>query len=202
MTLRQAGDIHTLILVGGFSSSDIVYNAIKEAFPDKKVITPSDPFLAVVKGAVLCGHIPDFVSSRFTRFAYGRRIRPLFDGSRHEQKRRILCDGKVRCKDVFELFMKKNKKCPVGTTCKMQYHTTEKMQSKVTVAIYVSENNETKYVDEKGCEKLGELVVDIPNPTQDRRYVDVEFHFGGTELVVKANVKGSTEKCHARFQLI
>ncbi|XP_052068655.1 heat shock 70 kDa protein 12A-like isoform X2 [Mytilus californianus] len=204
MTLRQTepSDVTHFLLVGGFSESDIVQNALKEAFPDKEIIIPDDPTLAVVRGAVLFGHTPDFVSSRFTRYAYGRRIRPVFDESKHDKKRSVKTNGLFRCKDVFERFMKKNTFCSVGTVCNCQYHTFEEMQKKITIAVYVSDNDDTKYVDEEGCEKLGELVVDIPNPSKERRYVDVEYHFGGTELIVTARVIGTQEELKAEFQLI
>ncbi|XP_071128424.1 heat shock 70 kDa protein 12A-like [Mytilus edulis] len=204
MTLREAepADVTHFLLVGGFSESDIVQNAIKGAFPDKEIIIPDDPTLAVVRGAVLFGHTPDFVSSRFTRYAYGRRIRPKFDESKHDKKRSVKTNGLFRCKDVFDLFMKKDTFCSVGTVCKCQYHTFEEMQKKITIAVYVSDHDDTKYVDDEGCEKLGELVVDIPNPTRERRLVDVEYHFGGTELTVTARVIGTQDVLKAGFQLI
>ncbi|XP_063446419.1 heat shock 70 kDa protein 12A-like isoform X2 [Mytilus trossulus] len=204
MTLREAepADVTHFLLVGGFSESDIVQNAIKGAFPDKEIIIPDDPTLAVVRGAVLFGHTPDFVSSRFTRYAYGRRIRPKFDESKHDKKRSVKTNGLFRCKDVFDLFMKKDTFCSVGTIRNCQYHTFEEMQKKITIAVYVSDHDDTQYVDDEGCEKLGELVVDIPNPTRERRYVDVEYHFGGTELTVTAKVIGTQDELKAGFQLI
>jgi hypothetical protein len=47
-------------------------------------------------------------------------------------------------------------------------------------------------VDDKGCRKLGEFVVNIPNPTDERRYVLVEFTFGDTEIRAKATERDSS----------
>lgn len=52
-----SGDsLSRILLVGGFSESPMVLKAIRELFPNKKVIAPADPGLAVLKGAVLFGH--------------------------------------------------------------------------------------------------------------------------------------------------
>ncbi|XP_052068530.1 heat shock 70 kDa protein 12B-like isoform X2 [Mytilus californianus] len=194
--------IDTFYVVGGCSESSIIQEAIKDSFKSKHIVTPEEPILAVLKGAVLFGHTPDFVTSRVTRFAYGRRIRPIFNELAHDINRKVESDGEFRCTNVFDLLMRKNTKCAVGSTQSIEYHTYEQNQAKVTVAVYVSENDSTKYVDGEGCEKLGELVVDIPNPTSERRHVHVDFYFGGTELVVTATVKGEMTPCTAQFELI
>lgn len=194
--------IDTFYVVGGCAESSIIQEAIKDSFKDKRIVTPDEPTLAVLKGAVLFGHTPDFVTSRVTRFAYGRRIRPIFNELEHDINRKVESDGENRCINVFDRLMRKNTRCAVGCAQSIEYHTYERNQAKVTVAVYVSENDDTKYIDEEGCEKLGELVVDIPNPTSERRYVYVDFQFGGTELVVTATVKGEMTPCTARFELI
>jgi hypothetical protein len=47
-----------------------------------------------------------------------------------------------------------------------------------------------KYVDDKGGRKLGEFVVNIPNPTDERRYVLVQFTFFRYRNKGKSNGKG------------
>jgi hypothetical protein len=44
----------------------------------------------------------------------------------------------------------------------MEYHTIERRAKNITVAIYVTEEEIIpKYVDDKGCRKLGEFVIKI-----------------------------------------
>ena len=49
-------DVSSILLVGGFAESPMLHEAVKEAFRNKKVIVPQEAGVAVVKGAVLCGH--------------------------------------------------------------------------------------------------------------------------------------------------
>lgn len=59
MTEDNLSDVSTLLMVGGFSESPIVLDAIMKAFPDKRVIVPEEARLAVLQGAVLFGHESD-----------------------------------------------------------------------------------------------------------------------------------------------
>lgn len=198
-----ASDVTTILLVGGFSECQLVQQAVKGAFADKIVISPEEPSLAILKGAVLYGHMPNFIQSRIIQRTYGRRIKPVFDSSIHDKSKREEVDGQERCRDVFEPFMTVNKSIPFGEKVKIEYHTIQKKQEKVNVAIYVTEESELpKYVDEEGCTKIGEFVVNIPEPSDDRRYVLVQFTFGETELRAKAIEKESKRKCRATLKLI
>jgi hypothetical protein len=84
-----------------------------------------------------------------------------------------------------------NKSIKAGTKVKMEYHTIERRAKNITVAIYVTEEEIIpKYVDDKGGRKLGEFVVNIPNPTDERRYVLVQFTFFRYRNKGKSNGKG------------
>ncbi|CAG2221303.1 unnamed protein product [Mytilus edulis] len=135
----KARDITTLLLVGGFSECHLVQEEIRKAFSDKTVISPDDPGLAVLKGAVLFGHMPNLIQSRFTRRTYGRRIKPLFNSNLHDRSRLVVEDGEERCEGVFEAFMTANESIQVGTKVKVSYHTIRRRQDKINVAIYVTE---------------------------------------------------------------
>ncbi|CAG2221299.1 unnamed protein product [Mytilus edulis] len=199
----RSTDLKTFLLVGGFSECPIIQDAIKQAFPDVQILIPRhDPGLAVVKGAVLFGHKPDFITSRITRCTYGRRIRPIFDESKHDESKRVGGDGGDRCRNVFEEFMGKDKKVQVDEVVKVEYHTVMNPQSSVSVAIYYTYKDNALYVDDEGCKKLGEFSVPIPDPTGERRYVDVEFKFGGTELEVTATERKTGEVMQYNYSLL
>lgn len=56
MSEDNLSDVSTILMVGRFSESPIMQDAIMKAFPAKRVIVPVDAGLAVLKGAVLFGH--------------------------------------------------------------------------------------------------------------------------------------------------
>jgi molecular chaperone DnaK (HSP70) len=59
---RQGGVIGTILMVGGFSDSPLLYERVKSEFPKLNVICPSDAVAAVLKGAVMYGHNPELIS--------------------------------------------------------------------------------------------------------------------------------------------
>lgn len=203
LTNKNADGVSTILLVGGFSECHLAQEAIRHSFSDKTIISPEDPSLAVLKGAVIFGHMPNFIDSRCVRRTYGRRIKPVFDSTIYDRSRQVSVDGENRCEGVFEPFMTVNKSIKAGTKVKLEYHTIERRAEKINVAIYVTEEEVIpKYVDDKGCRKLGEFVVNIPNPTDERRYVLVQFTFGDTEIRAKAMERDSKATYKATLKLL
>ncbi|CAC5366441.1 unnamed protein product [Mytilus coruscus] len=198
---NEAANISVLLLVGGFSESEIVQDKIRQAFSKKTVITPKDPTLAVLKGAVLFGHQPDVVTTRITQFAYGRKIKPIFDKKQHEERKRVLVDGEMRCDGVFELLVKSGTSVPIGKNISKLYHTINKNQEKIRVALYKSCSDDTKYIDDEDCSLVGECFITVPNPCEQKRTVKVEFEFGDTEIFITATDKNTKEVSKETFRL-
>lgn len=82
-THPAVNDVSFILLVGGFSESLMLQSEIREAFKNKKVIIPEEAGLAVLKGAVLCGHEPKTVSGRVCRYTYGVKTATKFNSSIH-----------------------------------------------------------------------------------------------------------------------
>ena len=61
----------TIFMVGGLSSSPYVQNAVQEIFPEKTIVVPDDPLMAVLRGAVIYGFRPEIVEKRISRQHYG-----------------------------------------------------------------------------------------------------------------------------------
>ena len=53
--------VNTILLVGGFAESALLFKTIKESFPNINVSRSSTPTYSVVKGAVLCGQHENLV---------------------------------------------------------------------------------------------------------------------------------------------
>jgi hypothetical protein len=54
-------------MVGGFSESPMLRNAVETAFPNRTLIIPEEAGLAVLKGAVLFGFEPRIISTRICK---------------------------------------------------------------------------------------------------------------------------------------
>ncbi|XP_078325542.1 uncharacterized protein LOC111126599 isoform X2 [Crassostrea virginica] len=54
---ENTNEVDVILMVGGFAECDIVQSEFKKNFSDKKIIVPEEAGLAVMKGAVLYGHM-------------------------------------------------------------------------------------------------------------------------------------------------
>lgn len=197
----DAAEVGHILLVGGFAECKLVQEAVKVGFPDKQVTVPDEAGLAVLKGAVLFGYKPDSISSRVTRYTYGVEVVRLFDDIKDSLRRKVYVDGNVLCDNVFQPFMKANTSVHIGKELKHTYGTSEEFQQSHFLPIYYTEKDNVEFIDEGGCMKLGEVEVEIPNPTKHSRDVDVIFHFGETEISITAIDKESGRECKTAFEI-
>jgi len=198
---ETARSISVILLVGGFSESKLVQHDIEKAFPNKRIIIPKDPTVAVLKGAVLFGHRPDVVTTRVTTCSYGRKIKPIFNPRIHENRRMVKIDGEPRCDGVFELLIKSGTSVPIGKKLNKSYHTVSTYQEHIRVALYRSSNDDTKYVDEEDCCLVGECIVPVLRPSDHPRNVTVQFEFGDTEIYITAVDKETRTTVKETFRL-
>lgn len=196
----EATFISKILLVGGFSESKLVQNAIREKFKKHQVVVPEDAGLSVLKGAVIFGHNPTSVLSRINRFTYGISLDNLFDPDIHDIKYLKPRNGKQLCCGLFDIIMEKDVVVQGGTKIKKAYRSWD--GDKETVfSVFVTENARPKYTDEKGCSLLGQAKIDISDPSEVQDF-DVEIVFGNTELSIRAVEKKSGNTCKATFDLI
>ncbi|XP_062591035.1 heat shock 70 kDa protein 12A-like [Saccostrea cucullata] len=198
----EAKDVSRLLLVGGFSESQLIQNAVKKAFPKMHIIIPEDAGLAVLKGAVIFGHQPDSISSRIMRYSYGVRITPDFEVSKHRNDKKFKVNGVAHCADIFSPFLKAGTEVPVNHKVVDAYTSTRPFQDSMPVVIYYSEQESPEYVTDEGCKKLGVLDVKIPNPSAEDHHLAVQYQFGDTELHMLAVEVQSKTPCSAKFNLI
>jgi hypothetical protein len=58
---KELSGVKILLAVGGHSSSTVLTEAIKTAFPDLSILVPREPGMVVLRGAVLLGFEPELV---------------------------------------------------------------------------------------------------------------------------------------------
>ncbi|XP_052083291.1 heat shock 70 kDa protein 12B-like isoform X3 [Mytilus californianus] len=200
--IKQCEGISMLLLVGGFSESEMLHHAIRKEFPDKRIIIPEDAGLSVLKGAVLFGHKPDYISSRVMRYTYGIGTRLDFNRNIHDQTRLVIIDGKEMCKKCFWPIIKSNQTTAVGTKVRNRLHSTKKFEKRLVLPVYASHKESPMYIDEPGCVHIGTVYINIPNPSENTLYINVEFYFGNTELTVTTTVEGTGHTETAKFDLV
>ena len=194
----------TILMVGGFSESRMLQAAVKEAFPAMRFLIPADAGLAVLKGAVIFGHNPTAIASRVSRFTYGIRVNKTFDSRKHQQSKKVIIDGEERVTDIFDKHVEVGEEVQVGKTSEEKsYIPSSRSQTSVTVRIYTSDKPKPYYVDERGCEKLGDIFVDMSDihSYRDRSFL-VKMIYGNTELGVEAKVEKTGEVVNASFDFL
>ena len=194
-------DTKVFLLVGGFSESDIVFAAVKDALPGASVINPPEPGLAVLKGAVIFGHSPVAVSSRIARYSIGISISPTFDEGVHPQDRKVIIGGISRCKNVFKNYIEKGTCLNYGMHVLGKHTTVEEYQAEMILRVYVSTKERPRFCDEADTDYAGKLVVRLPKQ-KERIIVEVKVIVGETELKVEAKEQASKKTFAAYFDFL
>jgi hypothetical protein len=198
----KGSNLKMIVLVGGFSGCKIIQDNIKSFFPSYRVIVPEEAELAVLKGAVLFGHKPDYIVARIARYTYGVEVHYAFNPDIHEQGRCVVINGKKRCKNIFELYIKAESVVELGVKITRIIETINPFQSSIVFPIFQSTIKCPQYTDVEGCTKLGTLAVDIQDPSEEMRDFRVNIIFGNTELKVTAFDEKSGVECATVLDLI
>ncbi|XP_060565808.1 heat shock 70 kDa protein 12A-like [Ruditapes philippinarum] len=201
---KNAKDVKTILLVGGFSESPMLQDAMRKNFKGKRLIIPDDAGLVVLKGAVIFGHNPVTIVSRVAKFSYGVRVYRDFQDGVHPNDKKLTVAGKVKCKDVFASHVKKGQELVVGEAQSNQRYTPlEADQMSLIFDIYTAPDEDPKYVTDTGCINVGQLEVEVPDLSGGKeRGVWVQMIFGGTEIVVEAKDEKSGKVTKATFDFL
>ncbi|XP_061163780.1 heat shock 70 kDa protein 12A-like [Saccostrea echinata] len=208
-----------ILMVGGYSESPMLRDAVMVAFKNKKVVVPNEAGLSVLKGAVIFGHEPSTIQCRVSKYTYGIGTSIPFDEHEHDWSRRMeTSTGEVLCTGVFHKHVEINQQIEVGIPqAEQTYTVTEPHQTRMTLEVYISKDPNPMYVDEDGdddsydseidwfneqekCIYLGELDIDIPGEGLGRS-ATAAMTFSGTELKVEAWNEGG-EYTEASFDLL
>ncbi|KAI9496191.1 hypothetical protein BDB00DRAFT_809414 [Zychaea mexicana] len=163
------GQLNYLFLVGGFGSSNYLYQRIQQVFQDTKVnqiVCPAErAALAVVRGAAYYGIHPQVVVSRVSRRTYGINAGLPFDDEIDPPSTRIVRpDGSVRCTSRFLMFVKKNDVLPVDHCIREQMYVYYGTLKHTDIMLYATENDTVpRYYDEPGVRHVAAISVPIPD---------------------------------------
>jgi hypothetical protein len=198
----KGSNLKMIVLVGGFSGCKIIQDKIKSFFPNYRVIVPEDAELAVLKGAVLFGHKPDYIVARIARYTYGVECQEDFNPDIHEPGRCVVINGKKKCYNIFKLYIKAESVVKLGANITGGLTTSAPLQCIVAFPIFQSTTECPQYTDVEGCTQLGSLELHIQDPSEEIRKFRVNMIFGNTELKVTAFDEKSGVECATVLDLI
>lgn len=191
------GQIQDIMMVGGFSESEFVYQTIKESFPRTKLLRANEAGLAVLKGAVLYGHSPGVISSRRCAFTYGVGLYRVFLKGHDPED--LKC--KIQGEDNIPVFVKMvtvGDEVGIGETFDLdeEIFPVKKDAPQMSFKIYRSALDNPVYIDESSIQ-IGKLTV--KNITSSVR---ISLCFGLTQITVMAVNTDTKENAIAELDLL
>ncbi|KAL5006513.1 hypothetical protein ScPMuIL_015319 [Solemya velum] len=205
-TLLDKGKISVshVLMVGGFSESPMLQHSILSGLGSCTVLVPPQASLAVLRGAVIFGHVPSCITHRVCRFTYGTDACRPFIAGEHDEKRNVLDEDNVYgCEDCFDKHVEIGQSVRCGEWQEEQEYTPAiSSQTGMSFDIYASTNKNPQYVDEPGCIKVGHVRLPLPDTTGGLdRPVGFQMCHSGTSLSVKARNKKTDEtiECSVDF---
>lgn len=194
-------DVNTILMVGGFSESYILQDAIRDAFPTCQVVVPEEAGLAILRGAVALGfhswtHSEPY---RISRYTYGVDMDARFDPAVHEESKKEVIDGVEYCTGLFDKLVGKGEKLFDGEHSAIKYYIPiTPQQTFVSFNIFYSDESDPLYTDQ--CTRLGKVMIHIPGGLKNRTLcVMMSFK---TELTVEAVVLETGESVACRFDFL
>ena len=185
---QQVSTVKTMLLVGGFADSALLREEIQNEFSHKyRVLIPRNAATAVVQGAVLFGKNPAKITERIVSTTYGTDCTRDFDNTVHPRDKWFSADGRQKCRDLFNCFIKENEVARSGQSIKKMYSPVYDNDTEFTFGFYITRNPDCKFVTDPGVTKIGSVKVQSPDISKGRgRDIEVSMHFGGTEIVATA----------------
>ena len=190
-----------IIMVGGFSESQMLQKHVKDTFPHKTVVIPHDAGLAVLKGAVQFGFNTKVINSRIIPFTCGVRTNKGFRPRTDPEKKKQIVDHIMYCRDRFGKHVERGQPVEVDEVSGQRvYRPLTDDQQEMKFPIYQSKSIDPEYIDEVDSLYLGDHVVDLSDIEGGReREVLVGILFGRTSIEVGAEIKSTGKKVNARL---
>ena len=194
----NASGLKAILMVGGFSDSPMLQSAVRRSFPNLNVIIPKDASSAVLRGAVICGHEPKFISTRVARYTYGIATCSRFIEGRHPERRKKTVEGESCCTGVFDKHIEKGQFINIEETPKEKdYWPLDDDQEKIGFPVYASDLPNPLFVDE-GCSLIGNLEVDLTG-LSNKLQLRVSLALDDTEIKATARIGDTGKTVTAKF---
>ena len=193
------------VLVGGLSESPYIVSKLKEhlqqSYFDCTVVTPPNAGIAVGLGAVHFGLSPSCIASRCMRQSiYTRTLFEYEEGDKHGFHHPKT--GKHWTRRLHK-YVSVNQKVAVGFKYTQVFSPASSDATSILLPLYCSPYSESRYHDDLGVKKLGELEISVPaNPDPTKRQVELSLLFSETtfEALAKNVETGESQKVALKFE--
>ncbi|CAO0800195.1 unnamed protein product [Mucor circinelloides] len=196
--LQKAQRLQAIFLVGGFGSSNYLFERVQAEFGSRVglVAVPPRCELAVVRGAVYFGLNPRVVTTRIPRYWYGIDTTTTFEEGVDPPSYKIIrADGSVRCDNKFSVYVRRGHPLDIDNCVSKDFfayyphHTTCTLYSADT-------DDQPIYTTSPGVHKVANFTIPMPALTgvTEGEKVDltIKMYFGEVELKVEAVIRGKT----------
>ena len=184
----ETSDVKTIILVGGFAESNIINEYMKKRFADYDIKIPTDPGLAVLKGAVRYGWDKSIIVSRVCDYTYGVEAYRDYTLATDPDDKIQVIGGKQCCSGTFQKIISIGTRIKVDEEIRTKVSATTSTMTQMVVNIYRSKEKSPMFVTDKGCEKFASMIVEMPKTTGGKnRAVTILMTLGRTEITFRCH---------------
>ena len=153
---ENSRDVEVILMLGGYSDSPMLLEAIKNKFRHLKIVIPKEASSAVMRGAVIFGHKPLSIKLCILRKTYGRKTSRIFDPGLHEDRYKAITGIGVICNNVFDKVVEKGDTVTAGEITQAKSYTPfQHNQEIICVKFYTSDSKYPKYTDQD-CQLIGD----------------------------------------------
>ncbi|XP_060606845.1 heat shock 70 kDa protein 12A-like [Ruditapes philippinarum] len=200
---ETTANTNTILMVGGFSESPMLFEAVRSSFVDKNVLLPDDAGLSVLKGAVIYGHDRKDISVRISPYTYGFKMYHSYDPLQHPRERMVIKkDGTKKIGGCFGILIRKGEKMSPGIFSSGIPATPSFGYNKYALKLFASKRSDPLFVDEPDSFKVGELHVDCTDNEGNVGGTLVQIMCGGTEFEVQVIHETTLKETKATFNFL
>lgn len=197
-------DVKTMFLVGGFSEAQFLRKEISRCFPDKRILIPRDPELAIIHGAVEFAQDPSLLRARIMGKTYGVDGCCTFDPKIHPEEKRFVRPHNVYCDDIFVTLAKKGERIDIEETRTHIFTPVNSDSTKISFRFYSTNQEDAQFFTDPGVVSENVHIL-IPTPDTTKgldRELRLDVKFGGTELKVEVTDVESGNVRKASIELV
>lgn len=198
-TAGPAPGPETLVVVGGFAKSAWLQTALRRKFGDQhRILVPQNPALAVMEGAVHYAYNPAALVSRQSKYTYGFAIAEPWEAGVDSPMRKFRDDdGHMLCAGRYKIAVRRMDRVGVDEPFGFVVAPTMAEQAEIEVQLFRTRKTDPRYVDEEGCEQIGQMTVDVSDSIGSppaKRPIQLLLYFGRSHIQVEAFNPATSEE--------